>query len=50
MSLGQRYGQRTGGTVAVIGAGQSGLAAARALREHNVATVVLEARNRAAGS
>jgi putative flavoprotein involved in K+ transport len=50
MSLGQRSGQRTGGTVAVIGAGQSGLAAARALREHNVATVVLEASDRAAGS
>jgi putative flavoprotein involved in K+ transport len=36
--------------VVVIGAGQSGLAAARALREQNVATVVLEARDRAAGS
>jgi putative flavoprotein involved in K+ transport len=36
--------------VVVIGAGQSGLAAARALRDHDVATVVLEARDRAAGS
>ncbi len=50
MSAGQRSGQRSGGTVAVIGAGQSGLAAARALRDHNVATVVLEARDRPAGS
>lgn len=50
MSFGQRSGRRTGGTVAVIGAGQSGLAAARALRDHHVATVVLEARDRAAGS
>jgi putative flavoprotein involved in K+ transport len=36
--------------VAVIGAGQSGLAAAHALRDHRVATVVLEAGDRAAGS
>jgi putative flavoprotein involved in K+ transport len=50
MSFGQRSRQRTGGPVAVIGAGQSGLAAARALRDHNVATVVLEAGDRAAGS
>ena len=50
MSFSQRSGQRTVGTVAVIGAGQSGLAAARALRDHNVATVVLEARDRTAGS
>ena len=50
MRFGQRSGRRIGGTVAVIGAGQSGLAAARALRDHNVATVVLEARDRAAGS
>ena len=50
MSFGQRARQRAGGPVAVIGAGQSGLAAARALRDHNVATVVLEAGDRAAGS
>jgi putative flavoprotein involved in K+ transport len=50
MSSGQRSGQRTGETVAVIGAGQSGLAAAHALRDHNVATIVLEAGDRAAGS
>jgi len=34
----------------VIGAGQSGLAAARALLERNVAVVVVEARDRPAGS
>jgi putative flavoprotein involved in K+ transport len=39
-----------GGCVAVIGAGQSGLAAARVLLEHNVAAVVLEAGGRPAGS
>jgi putative flavoprotein involved in K+ transport len=50
MSSSQHSGQRTGATVAVIGAGQSGLAAAHALRDHHVATVVLEARDRAAGS
>lgn len=50
MNVGQRSGQRAGGLVAVIGAGQSGLAAARALRDHHVATVVLEAGNRPAGS
>ncbi len=44
------FGQRTGGFVVVIGAGQSGLAAARALLEHNVVPVILEARDRAAGS
>ena len=36
--------------VAVIGAGQSGLAAARALRELNMSAVVLEAGDRPAGS
>jgi putative flavoprotein involved in K+ transport len=36
--------------VVVIGAGQSGLAAARALRELDVSAVVLEAGNRPAGS
>jgi putative flavoprotein involved in K+ transport len=50
MSFGQRSGQRIGGAVAVIGAGQSGLAAARALRDHDVPSVVLEAGDRAAGS
>src|SRR5690348_3894049 len=50
MSFGQPSRHRTGGTVAVIGAGQSGLAAARALRDHDVPTVVLEAGDRAAGS
>jgi putative flavoprotein involved in K+ transport len=43
-------GSPTAGQVAVIGAGQSGLAAARALRELNVSTVILEARSRPAGS
>jgi putative flavoprotein involved in K+ transport len=50
LSFGQHSRQRTDDTVVVIGAGQSGLAAARALLEHNVATIVLEARDRAAGS
>jgi putative flavoprotein involved in K+ transport len=50
MSFGQGSGQRTGGCVAVIGAGQSGLAAARVLLEHDVPAVVLEARGRPAGS
>jgi putative flavoprotein involved in K+ transport len=36
--------------VVVIGAGQSGLAAARALRAHGISPVVLEAGDRAAGS
>lgn len=36
--------------VVVIGAGQSGLAAAHALLERHMATVVLEAKDRAAGS
>src|SRR5512132_3939430 len=36
--------------VVVVGAGQSGLAAARALRQLNVPAVVLEARDRPAGS
>jgi putative flavoprotein involved in K+ transport len=43
-------GQRTGGSVIVIGAGQSGLAAARALLEHALVPVILEATDRAAGS
>jgi putative flavoprotein involved in K+ transport len=36
--------------VVVIGAGQSGLAAARALRAHGISPVVVEAGDRAAGS
>jgi len=36
--------------VVVIGAGQSGLAAAKALRTHGISPLVLEARARAAGS
>jgi putative flavoprotein involved in K+ transport len=36
--------------VVVIGAGQSGLAAARALSEHDTSTVILEASDRPAGS
>ena len=43
-------GQRTSGSVIVIGAGQSGLAAARALLEHDLVPVILEATDRAAGS
>lgn len=43
-------GSLAAGRMAVIGAGQSGLAAAHALRELNVPTVILEARSRAAGS
>jgi putative flavoprotein involved in K+ transport len=50
MSTGQHSRERTGGLVAVIGAGQSGLAAARALLERNVTAVVLEAKDRPAGS
>jgi putative flavoprotein involved in K+ transport len=50
MSAGQHSWQSSGGSVVVIGAGQSGLAAARALLEHNVVPVVVEARDRAAGS
>jgi putative flavoprotein involved in K+ transport len=50
MSFGHQSRRRTDGAVVVIGAGQSGLAAARVLLERNVATVVLEARDRAAGS
>jgi len=42
--------QRAARSVAVIGGGQSGLAAARALRELNVSAVVLEAGDRPAGS
>jgi putative flavoprotein involved in K+ transport len=55
--LGAHVGARTRraeaaqtGPVVVVGAGQSGLAAARALREHEIPTVVLEARDRPAGS
>jgi len=42
--------QRPARHVVVIGAGQSGLAAARALRELNISAVVLEAGDRPAGS
>src|SRR6266700_6787068 len=42
--------QRAARSVAVIGAGQSGLAAARALRELNVSAVVVEAGDRPSGS
>ena len=41
---------RTDAPVVVVGAGQSGLAAARALTELNVPVVVLEAGDRPAGS
>ncbi|MDR0345569.1 MAG: NAD(P)/FAD-dependent oxidoreductase [Nocardiopsaceae bacterium] len=44
------FGQRTSGSVIVIGGGQSGLAAARAVLEHDLVPVILEARDRAAGS
>lgn len=47
-ALGSR--KHAGRPVVVIGAGQSGLAAAGALRELNVLAVVLEAGNRPAGS
>ncbi len=43
-------GRDTSGSVIVIGAGQSGLSAARALLEHDVVPVVAEAGDRAAGS
>ncbi|MBO0773508.1 MAG: NAD(P)/FAD-dependent oxidoreductase, partial [Actinobacteria bacterium] len=42
--------QRTGPPVIVIGAGQSGLAAARALLEHDLQPVILESGKRAAGA
>jgi putative flavoprotein involved in K+ transport len=45
-----QYRSSTHGPVVVIGAGQSGLAAARVLNELNVPVVVLEAGDRAAGS
>jgi putative flavoprotein involved in K+ transport len=50
VSLGQRPRAGSGGPVVVIGAGQSGLAAARAIFEHDMVPLVLEAGDRAAGS
>ena len=44
------FEKSTRGPVIVIGAGQSGLAAARALLDHHVTPVILEASDRAAGS
>ena len=49
MSFGQSP-RPGGGPVAVIGAGQSGLAAARALLEHDMVPLILEAGDRPAGS
>ncbi len=48
LSLG--FGSHADAPVVVIGAGQSGLAAARALHERNVSAVVLEAGDRPVGS
>jgi len=45
-----RTRRQDAGPVVVIGAGQSGLAAARALLDHDLEPLVLEAGNRAAGS
>ena len=50
MNFGQRPRHDSGAQVVVIGAGQSGLAAARALLEHDLVPLVLEAGDRAAGS
>jgi putative flavoprotein involved in K+ transport len=50
MSFSPRSWPGSGGPVVVIGAGQSGLAAARALLEHDMVPLVLEAGDRAAGS
>ena len=50
MSVDFDYRPRTDAPVVVVGAGQSGLAAARALTELNVPVVVLEAGDRPAGS
>ena len=48
MSLGPARGSAA--PVVVVGAGQSGLAAARALRELGIPAVILEASDRPAGS
>lgn len=48
--MGFDFNSRADTPVVVIGAGQSGLAAARALSERNVPVVVLEADDRPAGS
>jgi putative flavoprotein involved in K+ transport len=45
-----RTRRQDAGPVVVIGAGQSGLAAVRALLDHDLEPLVLEAGNRAAGS
>ena len=50
MSPDLHFRSRTDAPVAVVGAGQSGLAAARALNKLNVPVVVLEAGDRPAGS
>ena len=50
MDVDLNFRPRTDAPVVVVGAGQSGLAAARALTEMNVPVVVLEAGDRAAGS
>jgi putative flavoprotein involved in K+ transport len=43
-------GPRDGGRVVVIGAGQSGLATARVLLDHDLEPLILEAGDRSAGS
>src|SRR6266704_514569 len=50
MSFGLDTAARSAAPVVVVGAGQSGLAAARALRELRMSAVILEATGRPAGS
>ncbi len=50
MSFGQSTQRSSAGQVVVIGAGQAGLAATRALLERDIVPLVLEAGDRAAGS
>ena len=50
MSTGRSSRRSSGGPVVVVGGGQAGLAAARALLEHQIVPLVLEASDRAAGS